>query len=654
MLDEAMNSNCPNPSELKSFVIGDLPLAGLDQIASHLTDCDRCGEALRAIETFEDELVQGLRSLDQNSESTSTIVVPPSLARVARNALRSNGSGESPDVSLDPGFRLARKLKEGHCRLGRFELESELGVGSFGYVFRARDTQLDRTVALKIQRAGCFASDEEIERFLREARSVAQLKHPGIVAIHDTVRTEDEVCYLVTEYVEGESLESRLQSGRLDNREVARLVAEIADALQYAHDHGVVHRDVKPSNILVDNDDHPHVMDFGLAKRDVGETMTSEGRIMGTPAYMSPEQASGLSHQVDARSDIFSLGVVLYEMLTGERPFQGNRRMLLLQVMQDEPRPLRQLEGTLPRDLETICLKALAKSPARRYQSSAEVADDLRHFLRGEPIKARRMGYSERLWRWCRRYPLAASLLVAIPIGSLVGFAYLSQLSTQFVQSTALESTRMEADMLEKINEFYSEEVVGRLDWEKIKVTHQYATVPQSIPLPFTFMIDAGQRITEDKSGMQVRIYSDYPWREIGGPQDEFERQAVEELQNKVTAQAKDRSYHQFTEIDGRPALRYARAQIMAESCIKCHNDHQQSPKKDWKEGDLAGVLAITRPLERDIQSTRSGLRGAFNVMGAFAASLTSVLLVLLWTARRRSRNRINSGAADSAGRSST
>ncbi|HXG10421.1 MAG TPA: serine/threonine-protein kinase [Gemmataceae bacterium] len=333
-------------------------------------------------------------------------------------------------------------------KLGRFELLEPVGHGGFGTVYKARDPELDRTVAIKVPRGSSLPGSQDLDRFLREARSVAQLRHPSIVTVHEVGQVGD-VPYLVSDFVEGLTLADVLSSRRPTPREAAQLIADLADALQYAHEHGVIHRDIKPSNIMLEVATPPtaagatpafllgtpRLMDFGLAKREAGETtVTMEGQVLGTPAYMSPEQARGESHTVDGRTDIYSLGVILYQLLTGELPFRGTTRMLLHQVLHEEPRPPRKLNDHIPRDLETICLKAMAKEPGRRYQTARELAEDLRRFLAGEPIKARPVGRAERLWRWCRRNPRVAGLtgavallLVLIAVGASIAAALLRQ-----------------------------------------------------------------------------------------------------------------------------------------------------------------------------------------------------------------------------------
>jgi len=646
---------CLPPEQLQAFALGQLPDDDIDRIAGHLAECAACDRALQSLDGTTDELVRCLSGLGSETGVRNLLCeapegpfrqrvpepcfapVPKTLLRAARSAGRATNGDSGSEISLDSGRRLARMLEEGACRLGRFELEAELGVGSFGHVFRARDTELDRTVALKIQRTGSFASTEDVERFHREARSVAQLKHRGIVALYDTGTTEDDVCFLVTEFIPGKTLEEQLRDGPVDPKRAARLIAETADALQYAHDHGVIHRDVKPSNILIDDEGRPHVTDFGLAKRDTGETMTSDGRVMGTPAYMSPEQARGESHHVDARSDIYSLGVILYELLTGERPFQGHQRLLLLQVLEDEPRPPRRLNEAVPRDLETICLNAMAKSSATRYQRASEFADDLRRFLAGEPILARPEGYAKRFWRWCRRYPLAVCLFLAVISGSSAGMLYLSRLSDEFVQQTALESARAEAAMLDENWRFYSDRV-DALNRKKVKVrfSQHYATDDSAMPLPATYAIDIAERISRGDPNMEARIFSHYPWpgRRGGGPRDDFERRSLEWLEtNNGRPQRRFREYYEINEAAGERWLLYARPRLMEKSCLTCHNDKKgDSPKKDWQVGDVGGVIKIGRRLDGDASASasRPALAAAWAVMLASSAALAGFVVIVV------------------------
>ena len=322
---------------------------------------------------------------------------------------------------LDP--EATKPFPRSQQKVGRFELLGRLGVGGFGAVWKAWDPELDRMVAVKMPHPARSANGDEWARCRREARSVAQLRHPGIVTLFEVAEL-DGAPVLVSDFIEGVTLADHLTAGELEPFKAAELVHEVALALHYAHSMGVVHRDVKPSNILLkragnNGSVHPVVMDFGLALRDTGETtMTMDGDVLGTPAYMSPEQASGQSHKVDGRTDVYSLGVILYRLLTGGLPFRGNSRMLLLQVMQEEPVPPRRLNRRIPRDLEIICLKAMAKDPSRRYDTAQAMADDLRRFLDGEAILARPLSSLERVVRFVRRRPAevlaAMSLIIAV------------------------------------------------------------------------------------------------------------------------------------------------------------------------------------------------------------------------------------------------
>ena len=299
---------------------------------------------------------------------------------------------------------------------GDYELLEEIARGGMGVVYKARQVSLNRVVAVKMILAGRLARAAEVARFRAEARAVAGLQHANIVPIYE-VGDQDGQNYFSMEFVDGPNLAQVVREHPLDAARAARYVRTVAEAIQYAHERGVVHRDLKPSNVLIDPFDQPRVTDFGLAKNLAGDSeLTETGQVLGAPSFVSPERAAGRKEDVGPRSDVYALGAILYHLLTGRPPFAAETlAATLAQVLNNEPAAPRSLNATIPRDLETICLKCLEKDPHRRYLTAKELAEELERFQGGEPIHAHPAGRVEKVWRWCGRKPaLAGSLATAV------------------------------------------------------------------------------------------------------------------------------------------------------------------------------------------------------------------------------------------------
>jgi WD40 repeat protein/tRNA A-37 threonylcarbamoyl transferase component Bud32 len=390
--------DCVSEADLRAFLGGDLPERLAEPIARHLDGCQACEALARRLEEQADPLVLSLRRM---FHSTPAGEAAPTVSSAGVHATPSLRGQDEPPCHPPPQY------------VGGYEILGELGRGGMSVVYKARQTHPARLVALKMILAGRHADPEQRARFLAEADAIARLQHPGIVSVYE-VGEHQGLPFLALELVGGGNLAARLAGRPQPPGPAAALVEALARAVQHAHEQGVIHRDLKPSNVLLGSDGQPRVSDFGLARHERPE-LTATGAVLGTPGYMAPEQAAGAGRAVGPAADVYSLGAILYELLTGRPPFQAATPLETLeQVRALEPVPPRQLQPRTPRDLETICLKCLQKEPAQRYASAVELADDLARFREGRPIRARPVGAARRLWRACRRRPGVAALAAAV------------------------------------------------------------------------------------------------------------------------------------------------------------------------------------------------------------------------------------------------
>jgi WD40 repeat protein/tetratricopeptide (TPR) repeat protein len=458
---------CPTSERLVQFLNGSLPEAEQETVAEHVDQCQTCQEALvhlgkQAGAALPRQLVQEtdrdpgtdqprrqqfLDKLKQNAPPQEE----PSSARDSAGSLATTpGAPANPRAVLPPGeIAEAADAPAVSTSPPGYELLGELGRGGMGVVYKARQISLNRTVALKMIRAAGHASAADLARFRTEAEAIARLQHPHIVQVFE-VGEHQGTPFFSLEFCPGGSLANRLTGTPLPPRQAAELVEVLARAMQAAHLAGIIHRDLKPGNILLGADGTPKITDFGLAKKLDEAGQTGSGALLGTPSYMAPEQARGRGKEIGPATDVYALGAILYECLTGRPPFQGpNSAEILLQVIADEPIAPRRLQPGVPRDLETICHKCLHKEPARRYTSARDLADDLRRFLEGVPIQARPSGPAERFGRWCRRHPARAGLVFALVLlGAAGGWAVRQSFLAETARAVAAEdsSKRSEAE----------------------------------------------------------------------------------------------------------------------------------------------------------------------------------------------------------------
>lgn len=464
------SATCPSRADLAALITGRLPEDSLKALGEHLDGCPACLATVQQLRTEPDPLLDAFHDSPSEDAFAAEAACQEAVARW-QQVPPTTREVFVPSTAV-PAY-LTNYAHEGAVetpaprQVAGYELVSELGRGGMGIVYQARDRKLNRSVGLKMVRAGMSASSVELVRFLSEAESAARLHHPNIVQIYEFGRHHDDP-FFAMELLEGGSLAKKIAGIPQAPRFAAELVETLAQAVHYAHQQGIIHRDLKPSNILLTAEGVPRITDFGLAKRVEGDSgLTASGTILGTPSYMAPEQARGEQRAIGPGVDVYALGAILYELLTGRPPFRAATPLdTIYQVLNQDPVAPCRLQPSLPRDLETICLKCLEKEPHKRYADAEALADDLHRFLDGEPIRARPIGLWERGLKWARRRPTAAALVGVSSFAAItlivVGIVYNAWLQTALSKA---EENLERAKQAEQVATEQKQEAIDRL-WE--------------------------------------------------------------------------------------------------------------------------------------------------------------------------------------------
>jgi TolB-like protein/tRNA A-37 threonylcarbamoyl transferase component Bud32/Tfp pilus assembly protein PilF len=493
----------------------------------------------------------------------TALTLPPDAPVAAGD---DDGSAENVEANAAaaPHSKKAARAVELLGELGDYELLEEVGRGGQGVVFRARQKSLNRTVALKVISLGQWASKAHLKRFRREAEAAASLDHPSIVPIYE-VGERDGQCYFSMKFVEGGQLDEVVRRTPMSIRQAAQLIAKVARTVHYAHEHGILHRDIKPGNILLDQKGEPHLTDFGLARLiETESTVTRTMEVLGTPSYMAPEQAVGSNSVVSSVTDVYGLGAVLYQLLTGHPPFAGGTTYETIKLLLDtEPKQPRLLNPKLDRDLSTICLKCLEKDPKRRYSSALALAEDLEHWLKHEPIQARRTGIFTRGRKWVRRNPTSA--LLAASLVALVAAAGWIVWKSEFIRhpvtngiavlpfenfspdpDNAYFANGIQDEILTRLAKIADLKVISRTS------TQQYQSKPRNLheiakQLGVAHILEGSVQKAADQVRVSVQLVNaqtdSHLWAEtydrkltdIFGVESEIAKRIAESLQAKIT-----------------------------------------------------------------------------------------------------------------------